>query len=284
MSDTIVQVFEHEVFGSIRTLIDEHGDPWFVAKDVCVALKLNNVGQALTRLDDDEKMQVEPKLITNDVWHGRKPYIVSESGFYSLVLASRTKESSDLRFWVTHEVLPSIRKYGRYEIDKGTDIVRANVLSVEDELRMEQQTLEVIQYHVNRNKMLEQTIVEQRITMEEQERHIIDQAETIEVMEPKAKMYDLCMSADGTVSVTEAARYLIQYDKTLTRNRLYALLRADGMICKTSNAPTKRAIEQGLMVQMMTVRGNGKANDPYAHLTRKGIDWCLNRYCKEAAA
>ncbi len=280
MSDTIVQVFEHEKFGSVRTLLDEHGDPWFVAKDLCSALNIRT-NSLRTILDDDEVSTTNANTI--DIAGGKDPLIVSEPGMYSLVIKSRKPEAKEFKRWVTHEVLPSIRKYGKYEVSNGTEMVKASGLMPEDELRMEQQTLEVIQYHVNKNKMLQQLVEEQRLTMEQQERHIVAQAETIEVMEPKVALYDLCMSAEGTVSITEAARYLIQYDKTLTRNRLYALLRGDGMICKTSNAPTKRAIEQGIMVQMMTVRGNGKANDPYAHLTRKGIDWCLRHYCKEAA-
>lgn len=92
-------------------------------------------------------------------------------------------------------------------------------------------------------------------------------------------MYDVAMEADGTMSITDAARYLYQFDKSINRKRLFALLRADGLICKQDNAPTKKAIERDYMVQMLTHRADGKANDPYAHMTRKGLDYCIRAYC-----
>jgi anti-repressor protein len=96
---------------------------------------------------------------------------------------------------------------------------------------------------------------------------------------PKATMYDVAIEAEGTMSVTEAARYLAQYDKGISRKRLFALLRADGLVCKQGNAPTKKAIERGYMVQVMTTRADGRANAPYARMTRKGMDWCVRSYC-----
>jgi anti-repressor protein len=94
---------------TLRTLTDENGDPWFVAKDVCDILGLNNVGQALTRLDDDEKSSIT----LNDGTTGTpNKAIVSESGLYSLTLASRKPEAKELKRYVTNEVLPSIRKHG----------------------------------------------------------------------------------------------------------------------------------------------------------------------------
>ena len=96
---------------------------------------------------------------------------------------------------------------------------------------------------------------------------------------PKATMYDVAIEAEGTMTITQAARYLAQHDKGINVKRLYALLRADGLICKQDNAPTKKAIQRGYMVQMLTTRADGKANPPYARMTRKGLDWCLNHYC-----
>ena len=96
---------------SLRTLTDEAGEPWFVAKDVCDVLELSNVGQALARLDDDEKSSIT----LNDGTPGNpNKAIVSESGLYALVLASRKPEAHEFKRWVTHEVLPQIRKTGGY--------------------------------------------------------------------------------------------------------------------------------------------------------------------------
>ena len=86
-------------------------EPWFMAKDVCEILGLNNVSQALTQLDADE----QHGIITNDVT-GRNQEIrfVNESGMYALIFQSRKPQARAFRKWVTGEVLPSLRKYGYY--------------------------------------------------------------------------------------------------------------------------------------------------------------------------
>lgn len=94
-------------------IIDQNGEPWFVAKDLCEILGIENSRQALTRLDEDEKNTV----ILNDGTPGNpNTAIVSESGMYALVLSSRKPEAKPFRKWVTAEVLPSIRKTGQYAI------------------------------------------------------------------------------------------------------------------------------------------------------------------------
>lgn len=97
------------------------GEPWFVAKDVCDLLGLNNVSQAITSLDYDEKNDI----ITNDVT-GRNQEVraVNESGLYSLIFQSRKPEAQAFRKWVTSEVLPAIRKYGRYAVPGSRERLR----------------------------------------------------------------------------------------------------------------------------------------------------------------
>lgn len=103
----------------IRTITDEQGEPWFIAADVCAALEISNVTQAVARLDDDEHMQVidSTTLCSNE---GTKINdllnVVSESGLYSLTLSSRKPEAKKFKKWITSEVLPQIRKTGRYAI------------------------------------------------------------------------------------------------------------------------------------------------------------------------
>ena len=104
-----IQVFENQDFGQLRTVMVD-GEPWFVAADVCRALELGNTAQALTRLDVDEK-----GVILNDTPGGKQEMsTVNEPGFYSLVLGSRKPEAKAFKRWVTHEVLPALRKTGRY--------------------------------------------------------------------------------------------------------------------------------------------------------------------------
>ena len=105
-----ITIFENEQFGTIRTITRE-GEPWFVAVDVCRVLDLVNHKDALTRLDEDEKSGV---ALTDP--HGREQVtnVISEPGLYTLVLGSRKPEAKAFKRWVTHEVIPAIRKHGGY--------------------------------------------------------------------------------------------------------------------------------------------------------------------------
>lgn len=87
------------------------GDPWFVAKDVCDALGIENNRNATSRLDDDEKGASIVRTSSGE----QSMTTVNESGLYNLIFQSRKPEAKKFRKWVTGEVLPSIRKTGRYE-------------------------------------------------------------------------------------------------------------------------------------------------------------------------
>lgn len=104
-----MQVFSSQQFGNVRALMRD-GEPWFVAADVCKALEIANNRDALTRIDDDEK-----GVALADTLGGKQEVtIVNEPGLYSLVLGSRKPEAKVFKRWVTHEVIPSIRKHGAY--------------------------------------------------------------------------------------------------------------------------------------------------------------------------
>lgn len=104
-----MQIFQNEAFGEIRTLLID-GEPWFVAADVCKALLIVNSRDALTRIDDDEK-----GVVSTDTLGGRQEVtIVNEPGLYALILSSRKPEAKAFKRWITHEVIPSIRKHGAY--------------------------------------------------------------------------------------------------------------------------------------------------------------------------
>ncbi len=95
----------------VRALLDDD-QPWFFAKDVCTALALMDTNKALIGLDDEEKREHEQYSGS-----GRKPVLINESGLYSLILRSRKAEAKRFKKWVTAEVLPAIRKHGRYSDD-----------------------------------------------------------------------------------------------------------------------------------------------------------------------
>lgn len=104
-----MQIFKNETFGEIRTAVID-GEPWFVAVDVCRALEIVNSRDALTRIDEDEK-----GVVLTDTPGGKQEVTtVNEPGLYSLVLGSRKPEAKVFKRWITHEVIPSIRKNGGY--------------------------------------------------------------------------------------------------------------------------------------------------------------------------
>lgn len=102
-------IFQNEEFGEVRT-IQVNNEPWFVAADVCKALELSNSSMAMERLDDDEKSKFNLGL------SGGETNCVNEYGLYNLVLGSRKKEAKDFKRWITHEVIPQIRKTGGYHL------------------------------------------------------------------------------------------------------------------------------------------------------------------------
>jgi prophage antirepressor-like protein len=101
---------------SVRILMIDDA-PWFVAADVCAALGLLNVTRAIERLDEDEKSQVvDPDTLINNQFSkiNNLLNIINESGLYALILTSRKPEARKFKKWVTSEVLPALRKQGRY--------------------------------------------------------------------------------------------------------------------------------------------------------------------------
>lgn len=106
-----IEIFSHKDFGQIRTLMID-GEPWFIAADICKALDLGQTTNAVRRLDRDEVARVGD-LNLNKGAVG-EINAVSEAGMYALVLSSRKPEAKAFKRWVTHEVIPSIRKHGAY--------------------------------------------------------------------------------------------------------------------------------------------------------------------------
>ena len=109
-----VQLFTNEEFGKIRTVI-LNGEPWFVAKDVCDILGTTNPTMAMEGLEDFERAKF-------NLGRQGEANIISESGFYTLVLRSRKPIAKPFRIWVTSEVLPTIRKTGKYEMNSNVDM------------------------------------------------------------------------------------------------------------------------------------------------------------------
>lgn len=109
-----IKIFENEQFGKVRTL-EIKNEPYFVGKDVADILGYQN-GSRDINLYVEEEDRLKYKISTSGQL--REQILVNESGLYSLILASRKKEARAFKRWVTHEVLPSIRKHGAYMTDE----------------------------------------------------------------------------------------------------------------------------------------------------------------------
>ncbi len=154
----IPKIFENTEFGKMRVITTE-GDPWFVAKDVCGILELNNVSQALSRLDYDEKNTI----ILNDGIGNPTKLAVNESGLYSLIMSSRKPEAKRFKKWVTAEVLPAIRKTGRYQTK--AQLSPAEFLLQQAELMVEMD---------KRQKAVEEKIQSLQVAFDERDNIVIE--------------------------------------------------------------------------------------------------------------
>lgn len=239
----------------LRTLTDKAGEPWFVAKDVCDILELSNVTEALRSLDDDEKSNFRISEVAQN--GGRAPLIISEPGLYKLIMRSRKPEAKEFQRWVTHEVLPQIRKTGGYI--PATD--------ADDDMTI----------------LAKAVMIGQR-TMEAQKRKIASQQSRIVELEPKARFADAVAASDGTCLVGELAKMLRQNGMDIGQNRLFRLLQADGYLGKSGsnrNVPTQRAMDLGLFRIKETTVTHADGHTTVSRtpkVTGKGQRYFIDRY------
>lgn len=218
-NDAGLMAFENAEFGTIRAMSDG-GEPWFVAKDVCDALGLSNTTEALRNLDADEVSNISNSEVAQN--GGRAPRIISEPGFYKLVMRSRKPEAKQFQRWVTHEVLPAIRKTGGYiaaKPDETPEEIMARALLVAND------------------------------TMARQRERIEGLAAENDALRPKALFADAVAASDGTCLVGELAKMLRQNGVDIGQNRLFGWLRDNGWLGKSGcnrNVPTQRAMDMGL--------------------------------------
>ncbi|MFY4454760.1 phage antirepressor [Bifidobacterium pseudocatenulatum] len=243
---------------ALRTLTDEAGEPWFVAKDVCDILGMSNPSMAVTALDKDEVAQIDPKdYLGSENRSNQAVNIVSEPGLYKLIMRSRKPEAKEFQRWVTHEVLPQIRKTGGYI--PATD--------ADDDMTI----------------LAKAVMIGQR-TMEAQKRKIASQQSRIVELEPKARFADAVAASDGTCLVGELAKMLRQNGMDIGQNRLFRLLQADGYLGKSGsnrNVPTQRAMDLGLFRIKETTVTHADGHTTVSRtpkVTGKGQRYFIDRY------
>ena len=162
-----IQVFENSDFGKVR-VVERNGEPWFVAADVCRALDVVNSRDAVARLDTDEKNTV---VLTDGTPGNPQKTVVNEPGLYTLILGSRKPEAKAFKRWITHEVIPSIRKMGTYSTRKPDSYM------IDDPIARAQRWIEEAQERL----ALQETVNEQRKEIEYKENIIIGFVEDIDL-------------------------------------------------------------------------------------------------------
>ena len=106
-----IQIFKNEMFGEVRTMVNEKGEPFFVGSDVAVVLGYSDPQKAVKmHVDDDDKLT--RRIVVSG--QNRNAIIINESGLYALVLSSKLPQAKAFKRWVTNEVLPQIRQTGGY--------------------------------------------------------------------------------------------------------------------------------------------------------------------------
>lgn len=118
MENYLMQQFTNELFGSVRTILDQYGNPWFVGRDVATALGYTNTNNALKdHVDPRDRWGSEtiphpaPTIIDN-LGRPQTPVWINESGLYSLIFGSKLPAAVEFKYWVTSEVLPTMRQLG----------------------------------------------------------------------------------------------------------------------------------------------------------------------------
>lgn len=191
---------------SLRTLTDKAGEPWFVAKDVCDILGHSNVSMALDRLDDDERSKF-------NLGRQGETNIVNEAGLYVLVLGSRKPEAHEFQRWVTHEVLPSIRKHGGY-------------MAGQERMTPEQMALASMRWLQSK---------------------VDEQAKQLKAQEGKVLFANAVETARTSILVGDFAKILKSNGIDIGPRRLFAWLREHGWLIKAKgsswNMPTQKAMD-----------------------------------------
>ena len=255
-----LQIFESNQFGQVRTIFKDN-EPWFVAVDVCRALEIRNNRDAMERLDADEK----GVALTDTLGGNQEMTIINEPGLYSLVLGSRKPEAKAFKRWITHEVIPAIRKHGGYLTPE----------KVEEAL-------------LNPDVMIRllTNLKEERTARIAAEEKTVALEEKVEADAPKVQFANSVTASKQSILVGELAKLLRQNGAPFGQNRLFEKMRTDGFLHQTGsqkNMPTQKAVDMGLFeVQERTINNP----DGSIRLTRtpkvtgKGQVYFINRYLK----
>lgn len=197
----------------VRTVLISN-EPWFVAKDVCKILEISNPTMALQRLDYDERAKF-------NLGRQGETNIVNEPGLYTLILGSRKPEAKAFKRWITHEVIPSIRKHGAY---------------------MTPETIEKVLTDPD-------TIIQLATNLKEERAKRMEAEAKLERQKPKVIFANAVETSEDTILIGQLAKIITQNGVKIGQNRLFQWLRENGFLGKKGahyNEPTQYSMELGL--------------------------------------
>lgn len=253
---TDIQIFKNEQFGQIR-VVERDGEPWFVAVDICGALDIANSRDALTRIDEDEK----GVALTDTLGGAQEVAVVNEPGLYSLVLGSRKSEARAFKRWITHDVIPAIRKTGMYATPATVEAMLANPDTM----------IQVLQAFKDER--------EQRLALETR---VVADA-------PKVAFADAVETSTDSCLVGQLAKIIRQNGYEIGANRLFEYLRKEGYLCRAGsnrNMPTQRSMEAGWFEVKESVLENPDGSIRVVRtpkVTGKGQIYFVNKFLRPEA-
>ena len=261
-----MQVFTNNMFGQVR-VVQRDGEPWFVAADVCKALEISNPRMATERLDADEKNTVS---LTDGNRGNPNMTIVNEPGLYTLVLGSRKPEAKLFKRWITHEVIPAIRKTGGYIAGQETlsddELMARALLVAQNTIKLREERIKALE---NSNTALEAKV---------------------EADAPKVLFADSVAASSQSILIGELAKILRQNGIDIGQNRLFERLRKEGYLGTYGeyyNIPTQRAMDLKLFeIKKRAINSPDGRNivSTTVKVTGKGQQYFVNRYLNKSSA
>lgn len=247
----LIQVFMYG-YNQIRT-VSKDGEPWFVLKDVCEVLDLEQVAGVKRRLSDDV---ISNHPITDALGRLQDTAIVNEDGLYDVILESRKPEAKAFRKWITGDVVPSIRKHGAYMTPETIE-----------------KTLTDPDFIIGLASRLKQAN-EEKSRLEAQ----------IEADRPKVLFADSLAVSKDSILVADLAKVLRQNGIDMGEKRLFVWLRENGYLIKGGseyNQPTQRSMDIGIMEIKIGYRGSSDGTTKITRtpkITGKGQIYFINKF------
>lgn len=234
-----LDIFTSHAGADLRVTVDDNGEPWFVVADIAKALDLSNPSVAAGSIEFDDLSTTE---VIDSMGRTQTARTTNEAGLYQLVFQSRKPEAKTFKRWVTHEVLPTIRKTGSYQAPTGTNLLALAVIEAQ--------------------QMLEAS------------------ARQVAELTPRAEAWDELASATGDYEVADAAKMLARAGVETGRQRLFGQLKTLGWIYRAPSGKWKArqsAVDAGYLAEKPQSHHHPRTGElvldpPQVRVTVRGLE------------